>query len=234
MSITKTHLWSFACLILLLIASPSWAACRDAVVLVHGNAATSASFDKTYNALIARGWSAHEIFRPSWGNKLCAACNDHNGSEEEPVQDALLDAIEASCTGKIDIIGHSMGVTLAAKQIVDYNLSGYVDTFVGIAGAMRGLWSCGTYPYNVVTSTCGYWGLSVNSPVLRSLANKKLGARMYSIKSYIDQIVCYGGICTVGGRHSSQIDNETASYTYAYGHFGLQTDTASKQVDLIQ
>ena len=210
------------------------AACVDNVVLVHGNAGKPSDFDNTYNELRARGYATSQIFRPNWGSKTCPACNDHSGSEETPVKNALVDAIAGSCTGKIDIIGHSMGVTLTAHQINKYSLASYVDSFVGIAGAYRGLWSCGSYPWNVWTSTCGAQGLSINSQLLTSLAGKKPGARAYSIKSNIDQIVCSTGVCTVGGVHSSTVPGENASYTFATGHFGLLTNTAATQANLIQ
>jgi pimeloyl-ACP methyl ester carboxylesterase len=209
--------------ILSLLALPAQAACRDAVVLVHGNTGSPADFDTTYNELRRRGWAAGEIFRPGWGSRTCAACNDHDGSEEVPVREALVDALALSCTGKVDVIGHSMGGTLAAREIHRYGLASKVDAFVGIAGAFRGLRSCGTYPFNVATSTCGYWGLSISSPFLDALHGKRFGARVYSIKSYADPIVCFGGVCTVGGVHASSIWNENASYTYTYGHFGLLT-----------
>ena len=209
------------------------AACVDNVVLVHGNAGMPSDFDDTRAELLARGYSSSQIFRPSWGSKSCPACNDHNGSEETPVRNAINSAIASSCTGKIDVIGHSMGVTLAAREIDRYGLASKVQTFVGIAGANRGLWTCGTYPWNVWTSTCGYWGLSVNSPFLNSIAGHSFGARMYSIKSWSDQIVCATGVCTVGGVHSSQIAGENASYTLPYGHFGLLYYTPALQADLI-
>ncbi len=230
----RHHLVACTALLAALLAPAAAAACRDAVVLVHGNAGSPAQFDNTYVELRARGWTDLEILRPDWGSKICAACNDHNGSEETPVLDALVEGIARSCTGKIDVIGHSMGVTLAAKQIIEYGLARDVASFVGIAGAYRGLWSCGTYPWNVPTSTCGARGLSINSPLLTSLAGKPLALTTYSIKSWIDQIVCYGGICTVGGVHSSTLPGENASYTLATGHFGLLTDTAVLQVNLIQ
>jgi hypothetical protein len=97
-----------------------------------------------------------------------------------------------------------MGATLAARQIERNGLANRVDAFVGIAGAFRGLWSCGTYPYNVWSSTCGYWGLSVNSPFLNGLKGKRFGGRVYSLKSWSDQVVCATGVCTVGGIHSPQ------------------------------
>jgi triacylglycerol lipase len=221
-------------LVLLLGAIQAQAQCRDAVVLVHGNTGKPADFDNTYVELRARGYPASQIFRPNWGSKTCAACNDHNGSEEVPVLDAMVNAIAASCTGRIDVIGHSMGATLAARQIERYGLRGQVDAFVGIAGAFRGLWSCGVYPYHVRNSTCGYWGLSVNSPFLNGIAGKRFGQRVYSLKSWSDQVVCSTGVCTVGGIHSSSIWNENASYTFSTGHFGLLTQTAVTQANLIQ
>ncbi|WP_394003287.1 alpha/beta fold hydrolase [Luteimonas sp. WGS1318] len=221
-------------IILAALAASAHATCRDAVVLVHGNTGTPAQFDATYVELRARGWADAEILRPAWGSRTCAACNDHTGSEETPVRDALVEAIARSCTGRIDVIAHSMGVTLAAKQIVDYRLANDVHTFVGIAGATRGLWSCGTYPFNVATPTCGVQGLSVNSPLLTRLQGRPLGLRMVSIKSWIDQVVCATGVCTVGGVHSSQIGGENASYTVATGHFGLLSETSVLQVDLIE
>ncbi|MCX2781881.1 lipase family protein [Microbulbifer thermotolerans] len=210
------------------------AGCVDNVVLVHGNTGSPSDWDNTYSELRSRGYSESEIYRPSWGSKTCAACNDHSGSEETPVRDAISSAIADSCTGKIDVIGHSMGVTLAAQQIIKLGVQDQVDAFVGVAGAYRGLWSCGTYPFNVYTSTCGSNGLSVSSPFLDWLYGKPIAGRVYSIKSWSDQIVCATGFCTVGGVHSSQIAEEDATYTYAYGHFGLQTYTYDRQVSLIQ
>ncbi|MGS2719647.1 esterase/lipase family protein [Paraglaciecola aestuariivivens] len=209
-------------------------ACKDPVVLVHGNTADPSSWNNTYNTLLNQGYKAADIYRPNWGSKSCASCNNHSGSEETPVRQAIESALANSCSGKIDVIGHSMGATLAAQQIDKLAVASYVDTFVGIAGAFRGLRSCGVYPYNVWSSTCGYYGLSIQSPFLNSLYGIPLGHKVYSIKSYMDQIICSTGNCTVGGIHSSSIWYQDASYTYALGHFGLQTDTASKQVQLIQ
>lgn len=218
----------------LVLSFGSQAACRDAVVLVHGNAGYASNWNNTYDELRARGYAASEIFRPSWGSKSCPACNNHSGSEQTPVRNALRDALARSCTGKIDVIGHSMGVTLAAQEIWLGAWEDDVDTFVGIAAGYRGLWSCGQYPFNVQNSTCGYYGLSVSSPFLDWLYGKPIGNKVYSMKSYNDQVVCSTGVCTVNGVHSSQIPGENASYTFnQYGHFYLQAYTAAFQADLI-
>ena len=215
-------------------ASEGQAQCRDNVVLVHGNTGQPSDFDNTVAELRRRGYASGQIFRPNWGSKTCAACNDHYGSEEAPVLNAMIDAIASACSGRIDVIGHSMGVTLAGRVIKRNGLRGDVQSFVGIAGALRGLWTCGTYPWNVWNSTCGSWGLSVSSPFLDDLYGTRFADRMHSIKSWSDQVVCATGVCTVGGVHSSSIWNENSSSTYALGHFGLLSQTAVRQVDLIQ
>ncbi len=208
-------------------------ACVDSVVLVHGNGGSTSDWNNTYNKLKSKGYSSSQIHRPKWGS-WNPASNNHSGSEETPVRNAINSAISSSCTGKIDVIGHSMGVTLAAQQIIKAGKVSKVDAFVGIAGAYRGLMSCGVYPWNVWTSTCGSQGLSVSSPFLDWLYGKKIASRTYSIKSWADQIVCSTGSCLVYGKHSSQIKGEKSSYTYGYGHFGLQKYTSSKQYDLIK
>ncbi len=210
------------------------AACLDNVVMVHGNTASPSSWNNTVNTLKSRGYADAQIFRPSWGSKTCAACNDHTSTELSPVKSALQSAVSKSCTGKIDVIGHSMGVTLAMKAINDLGYAGRVNSFIGIAGAQHGLNSCGTYPYNVLSTTCGANGLSKNSPLINSVKGKRYGTKMYSIKSYIDQVVCAGfGGCYVSGSHTSNVDMQNASYDYSLGHFYLQTQTTSRQAELV-
>ncbi len=210
------------------------AACLDNVVMVHGNTAYPSSWNNTVSTLKSRGYVDSQLYRPSWGSKTCAACNDHTSTELSPVKSALQSAAAASCTGKIDVIGHSMGVTLAMKAINDLGYAGRVNSFIGIAGAQHGLNSCGTYPYNVISSTCGANGLSKNSPLINSVKGKRYGTKMYSIKSYIDQVVCAGiGGCYVNGSHTSNVDMQNASSDYSLGHFLLQTSTTSRQADLV-
>lgn len=208
------------------------AACLDNVVLVHGNTAYPSSWNNTVSTLKSRGYADSQLFRPSWGSKTNAGSNSHDATNTNIVKSALQQAKAASCTGKIDVIGHSMGVTLAMKAINELGYAGHVNTFVGVAGAQHGLNSCGVYPYNVWSATCGSQGLSINSPLINSVRNKRYGAKMYSIKSWVDQVVCVGS-CYVYGSHTSNIDMQNATYDYALGHFLLQTNTTSRQADLL-
>lgn len=218
--------------LLLFVCSSLHATCVDTVVLVHGNTGNPSDFQATHDLLRQKGYTEAQIIAPAWGNGLCAACNDHQGSEETPVQNAIVDALASSCTGKIDVIGHSMGATLAARVIDRMGAAGSVNTFIGVAGAFHGLYACGIYPANVATTTCGAWGLSISSPFLNGIQGHRFGAKMYSFKSYSDEINCYGS-CYVYGVHTSQIQGETASYTFPYAHYGLLWYTATQQVNLL-
>ncbi len=110
MIVIKRTLLLIAASLALLLTGKVYA-CVDAVVLVHGNTASPSSWNNTYNYLRNKGYRAADIYRPDWGSKTCAACNDHSGAEETPVRNAIVAALNNSCTGKIDVIGHSMGAT---------------------------------------------------------------------------------------------------------------------------
>ncbi|WP_346722611.1 esterase/lipase family protein [Pseudoalteromonas ruthenica] len=91
----------FVAIALLVGLSPfAWAQCRDNIVLVHGNTSSPSSWNNTREQLYAQGYTDTQIFAPNWGSKTCVSCNDHNGSEELPVREAILDAINQSCSGK--------------------------------------------------------------------------------------------------------------------------------------
>jgi triacylglycerol lipase len=222
----------FVAAALAVTAVAAQAACLDNVVLVHGNTAYPSAWNSTVSTLKGRGYVDSQLYLPSWGSKTCAACNDHSASNTNPVKSALQSAAANSCTGKIDVIGHSMGVTLAMKAINELGYSSRVNSFVSVAGAQHGLNSCGVYPWNVWSTTCGSNGLSIDSPLIQSVKGRRYGTKMYSIKSWIDEIVCSGS-CYVWGSHTSNVDGQNASYDFALGHFGLQMYTTSTQADLL-
>jgi hypothetical protein len=217
---------------LVLSAAGAQAACLDNVVLVHGNTGYPSDWNATVSTLKSRGYVDAQLYLPNWGSKTNAGSNDHGTANTSVVKTSLQSAAASSCTGMIDVIGHSMGVTLAMKAINELGYAGKVNSFIGIAGAQHGLNSCGVYPFNVVSATCGANGLSIDSPLIVSVRNKRYGAKMYSIKSWIDEIVCVGS-CYVYGSHTSNVDLQNTTTDYSLGHFGLQAYTTSKQADLI-
>lgn len=211
---------------------------KDPIVLVHGNTGYPSNWDNTVNHFLQHGWTLDKIIRPNWGLKTCATCNDHEGEELETVKSALQYALSISTTGMIDVLGHSMGATLAAKAILDLNIADRVNTFVGIAGAFRGLHTCGIYPNHVGVPACGEWGFSINSPFINSLTNKRFGKYQYIIFSWVDEIICNCGTgydiscCYVDGEHTSLpdvIDDYKSYNSSPYGHFGVLLYTYEDQ-----
>jgi triacylglycerol lipase len=217
---------------LVIAANGAQAACLDNVVLVHGNTGSPSHWNNTVATLQGRGYFTSQLYLPNWGSKTDPGSNDHGATNTNVVKSAMQFALASSCTGKIDVIGHSMGVTLAMKAINELGYSSVVNSFIGIAGAQHGLNSCGVYPFNVGSATCGANGLSIGSPLIDSVRSKRYGSKMYSIKSWIDEVVCFGS-CYVYGWHTSNIDSQNLSYDYALGHFGLVGQTPGRQSDLI-
>lgn len=208
-------------------------ACREAVLLVHDSGGSPADLAATDQALRESGYYATDIVQASWGNASCTACNDHAGSEPAAVAAALEQALRQSCIGRIDVIAHGMGVTLAAQQVAALGVADRVDAFIAVGGALRGRNACGRYPFHLPTPSCGAYGLSVGSPLLRELEGRRFGHRVYSIKSYLDEWVCAGG-CFVGGSHSSNVWGQDESWTFnQYGHLGLLQQTAPLQRQLL-
>ena len=217
---------------LLFASAGAHAACLDNVVLVHGNAGSPSHWNDTVATLKGRGYLATQLFLPNWGSKTSPGSNDHGSTNTAVVKNSITAAYNSSCTGKIDVIGHSMGVTLAMKAINELGYAGRINSFIGVAGAQHGLNSCGVYPWNVANATCGANGLSIDSPLIKSVRGKRYGAKMYSIKSWFDEIVCIGS-CYVYGSHTSNVDLQNASYDYSLGHFGLVSYTTYGQANLI-
>jgi triacylglycerol lipase len=221
-----------AAAVLVSAAGAAQGACLDNVVLVHGNTGDPSQWNNTVAALKGRGYLASQLYLPNWGSKTNAGSNDHGTANTSVVKNSITAAYASSCTGKIDVIGHSMGVTLAMKAINELGYAGRINSFIGVAGAQHGLNSCGVYPWNVGTATCGANGLSIDSPLIKSVRGKRYATKMYSIKSWIDEVVCLGS-CYVYGSHTSNVDLQNASYDYSLGHFGLMTYTTGRQADLI-
>lgn len=256
---------------------------KQPVIFIHGNAddVNGASYGATYGGwktsrdyFISKGYKPTELYAVNWGipGATNASYNYHSIYNLSKVYRFILAVKNYTGASKVDIITHSLGVTLARRAIKggsvsDYangslnlgsSLNSYVDTFVGIAGANRGLLSCGEWPLNVWAPTCGPHGLSVNNTFLveanggsayaylwwgiwtPNTLNMKIGSYTYSIKSWVDEVACLLSMgstgCYVYSAHTSTLDGENGSKTYytaPYGHFGLKSQTADVQYNMV-
>lgn len=242
---------------------------RQPVIFIHGNSdkavgylgTTQSGWTGSLNHFHSQGYTEAELYAVTWGdaNPLQSANQTHS----KPVLTRLRAFIEAvlDYTGaaKVDVVTHSMGVTLMRKVIEggtthdpnnggSYNLgsslSSQVDAFVGIAGANKGLTNCYPYP-SYLTLTCddetglypGYlwWGSVYGLSDILLDINSSVGyegSYRYSIWSGNDVIVGYG--CIVYGSNTCFIPGQTGNKELSsLGHFGLKDYSGSTQYSMV-
>lgn len=243
--------------------TPGQALVNQPVIFIHGNSdsalGTGISATTGWRSSIeyfkTQGYTSAEIYATTWGpaNAVFASQQYHSKEYLTRVR-AFIQAVKAY-TGatKVDIVTHSMGVTMARKAIKggaasdslaggSYNLgsslTSSVDTFVGIAGANRGLTNC--YLSGPTTPTCGstngfYPGYLIGvfgpygvSAFLVGLASSSHyeASYVYTIWSSVDEVVGYGTI--VYGTSTCRIPAQNGEKTfssYPYGHIGSKDQT---------
>lgn len=241
------------------------------VVFVHGNSDRAVGqqdgvplgWSTAIRYFLNQGYTPAELYATTWGpaDTAKAAEQVHSWAYLSRIR-AFIEAVLAY-TGaeKIDLIAHSMGVTLARKAIkggpvedpkagkvkdLGPPLTQRVDTFVGIAGANLGLTNCfwATWTMPTCSDEAGFFpgfsllgGVRGVSDYLAELNTGEgfEGEHVYSIWSRDDQIVGYGGL--VYGQQTSRIpgqDGEKVFGGYPWGHFCLRDLTAPVQWQMVR
>lgn len=243
---------------------------RQPVIFIHGNSdkavGTGTAGQTGWNASIqyflSRGYKTSELYATTWGPANALASSQQYHSRENLTRlRRFVEAVRAY-TGatRVDIIAHSMGVTLGRKVVLggaandmlaggSYNLgpalTSSVDTFVGIAGGNLGLTSC--FVTGPTTPTCGstnglYPGVlsfgvvTGRSDILNNLLATRgyEGAFRYTIHSTVDEIIGGGGL--VYGQYTSRIPGQTGEkmyFSFPYGHFNAKDLTAEVQYEMV-
>jgi hypothetical protein len=241
------------------------------VIFIHGNSdkaigtgtAGQSGWTKSIEYFQSQGYKTSELYATTWGpaDASMSAYQYHSKTYVMKVR-KMIEAVRAyTGAAKVDVIAHSMGVTLARKAIlggyatdsleggqyyIGPPLTAYVDTFVGIAGANRGLTSC--YSTGGSTPTCantnglypGWWngvGVSGRSAFLENLysSSKYEGAYRYSIHSTADEVIGGGGV--VYYEYTSRIPGQTGEKMYSgypYGHFNVKDLTGNVQWSMVK
>ena len=120
-------------------------------------------------------------------NPDLAYLNNHKSTYVKQIY-KFIDAVKKySEASRINIIAHSLGVTLTRKALMDYEVN-YVDKFVGISGANMGLESC---LLNIELPACSIFdGLHPNSYLLFELNRQKRFAKeIISVCSEDDELL---------------------------------------------
>jgi hypothetical protein len=214
----------------------SCAASKTPVVFVHGNGDEAKNWDypaasgvaSVYDAFKAAGYNDCELFGINWlssSERSSPQYNYHTSTRADRIADFI--AAVKSYTGKsqVDVIGHSMGVTVAMQGLDEANLWGSVRRFVAISGGLRGLASCTWVGYaNAYAPTCGsqnVWSSSIFGfyPHSWSTYNPRMGngglrdrpggksTLFYSIRADVhDQVLCGTTSSIAGCGDSAKFD----------------------------
>lgn len=236
---------------------------RQPVIFIHGNGATAADYDRSVEHFESKGYQRSELYGYTWGTGSIFDVAKSTHSEETVSElRAFIEAVKGY-TGaeQVDVISHSMGVTLARKAIqggpgrdregsydLGAPLTGAVDTFVGIAGANQGLSASLLFP-TIPTSNSidgffpglpspfgGVMGQSAYLRDLNATAHDE-GQHVFSIWSPQDEVV-NGPFLRGGGRvygvPTSRIPGQDGELVLEdHKHNQLRTDTVEAQHDLV-
>lgn len=235
---------------------------KTPVIFIHGNSdigfgrgsadgyvSWQTGFRSLATYLAANGYQKSEMYTTTWGPAdPNQAQNNFHSKEYTTRVRAFIEAVIAY-TGahKVNIISHSMGVSLARKAIkggmandhtagdydVGASLRDKVKTFVGIAGANMGLTACWSAS---VIPTCnakdgffpGALPSSGPSKYLNDLnvSGGPEGDKVYTIWSKYDDLITLE--CLVWGKVTCRIPGqagEVEKTTSEWGHFALRDNS---------
>jgi pimeloyl-ACP methyl ester carboxylesterase len=139
---------------------------RTPVVFVHGNADSADAWkrraatgaESPYEVLLDGGYRECELFAVTWldaGERATPLANVHDRSNAVVVGDFIAGVLAKTGRSQVDVIAHSMGVTVAMHALDFAATWPSVRRFIAVAGALRGLESCmWTRAYNPAAPTC--------------------------------------------------------------------------------
>ena len=142
-------------------------ATRTPVIFVHGNTVnatflarpTTSGAPTVYATLKAAGYNDCELFGITWLNPTEQASqplNFHTATKAAMIRDFITAVKAYTGKSKVDILAHSMGVTVALHGITFGSLWGSIGSFVNVAGGLHGLSSCLSVGFaNPAFPTCG-------------------------------------------------------------------------------
>ncbi|MBX7098143.1 MAG: lipase [Myxococcaceae bacterium] len=217
------------------------------VIFIHGNSDSAVGpaglggFRVPIEKYLAQGYQPSELYAFTWGDAKAshAALNYHSKKNVESVRQFIEAVLEYTGASQVDVVSHSMGVTLArgaikggvhhdllagGKYDLGKPLTDKVDTFVGIAGGNEGLASAVLAPMLPTASpTNGFYPgvpLTPLGPIVgRSRFLEELdenpareGQHVYSIWSPADELA---GL-PVYGKPTSRIRGQDGEKVYSF------------------
>jgi len=143
------------------------AATRTPVIFVHGNTVNATYIARpatggapsVYATLKAAGYNDCELFGITYlsaSEQATEPLNFHTGTKAARIRDFITAVKAYTGKPKVDILAHSMGVTVALHGIAFGGLWGSIERFVNVAGGLKGLSACLAVGFaNPAFPTCG-------------------------------------------------------------------------------
>jgi len=206
------------------------------VVFLHGNSDVAVGetywqtgFTQTIEYFLEQGYSKGELYITTWGDgdKDNASTRTHNYDTLIRLRKFIEAVMDYTGAEKIDVISHSMGVTLGRKILKggvpvgdDQNrslgapLTDKIDTFIGLCGGNLGLTNCYSFPDMLATCNAvnGYYpGTEDSSDMSQYMIdmNKdttKEAQNVYAMFSTADDLIMYNDI--VWGQYTSEFPTQ--------------------------
>ena len=221
----------------------SCTASRVPVVFFHGNGDEAKNWDypsstgvaSVYDRLKADGYNDCELFGLNWlsaSERAAPQFNYHTPGKADLIADFLLDVMDYTGASQVDVVSHSLGVTMTLEAIEQNSLWSSVRRFVAISAGMRGLTNCWWVGYaNPYYPVCGSQNIYDSRifgfyPHSWSTWNPRMGnggfrdypaglaTRFYSLRADIhDQILCGTASSVAGCEDSALFDARTNVYS---------------------
>jgi len=230
-------------------------------VFIHGDTGSAYDWNASMIYFMSQGYKMSELYATTWGKPthggIVSELQYH--SEKFVMKNRKFVEAVLNYTGaeKIDVLGHSMGVTMSRKVVqgglspdngTDFEvgppLLPYVDTYVGIAGLNRGSNGCassttsgcndenGMYPGIMMGTT-----ITARSQYLEGLDFNQgyEGDYIYVIWSRFDEAIGNGDMvyCQPTSRIIGQLD-EMVYNSSEYTHNGMRDLSAPLQLSLVK
>src|SRR5260221_3810940 len=140
---------------------------RTPVILLHGNSESASDWLRPDSHggpsapadLAAAGYRGCELFAVTWlapQGRSQKLLHFHDEAKADLVGGFIGDVVVYTGAARVDLVGHSMGVTVALHALDRGALWEHVRRFVSIAGGLRGLQSCIPWgPANPLAPACG-------------------------------------------------------------------------------
>lgn len=143
------------------------AAARTPVVFVHGNGDEARNWNypsatgvpSVYASFRDAGYNECELFGLNWlseDERSAPQNNYHRPEKAEMLADFIADVRTYTGADSVDVVAHSLGVTIAMHGFEYADVWPEIRRFISISGGLRGLSACYSVGYaNALAPTCG-------------------------------------------------------------------------------